>query len=68
MDKAYLLGSLFLRLSTIYGGSTHGDLIELRQAGKRKRTEAEDRLEKAPWRVDLIRKELAETAPRSKAA
>ncbi len=54
MDKVFLLGSLFLRLSTIYGGSTHGDLMDQRKAGLRKRTHEEELLEKAPWKVDLL--------------
>ncbi len=57
MDKAFLLGSLFLRLSSIYGGATHADLMgqKRRKLRKHKPEDYEDLLEKAPWKVDLIR-------------
>lgn len=57
MDKAFLLGSLFVRLSSIYGSATHGDLMgrkSRRSTNRRKRTPEEDRLEKAPWKVELL--------------
>jgi hypothetical protein len=27
MNRAFLLGSLFLRVSSVYAGATHGDLL-----------------------------------------
>ena len=44
MNKALLLGSLFLRVSSVYGAAAHGDLI---MDGRRRNEEAyEKNLEK----------------------
>ena len=41
MNKAILLGSLFLRASSVYAGATYGDLI---QEGRRRNEEAYERM------------------------
>ena len=40
MNRAFLLGSLFLRVSTVYGGAVNGDLIS---EGRRRNEEAYER-------------------------
>jgi len=40
MNRALLLGSLFLRVSTVYGAATHGDLIA---EGRRRNEEAHEK-------------------------
>ena len=50
MNRAFLLGSLFLRVSTVYAGATHGDIIG---AGRERNEKAYERaLEKAARKED----------------
>ena len=48
MKRTFLLGSLFLRVSTVYAGATHGDLV---MEGRRRNEEAYERsLEMTGWK------------------
>jgi hypothetical protein len=50
MNRAFLLGSLFLRVSTVYAAATHGDIIT---EGRRRNEEAYERaLEKSAKKED----------------
>jgi len=50
MNRAILLGSLFLRVSSVYASATHGDLIA---EGRKRNEEAYERnLEETGWKVE----------------
>lgn len=50
MNRALLLGSLFLRVSAVYASATHGDLIA---EGRKRNEEAYERnLEQTGWKED----------------
>ncbi len=54
MNKEFLLGNLFLRLSAMYWDSARRGFLNSRRNHKRRKTEAEDPLEKAPWKLELL--------------
>ena len=61
MNKAFLLGGLFLRVTSVYAAATHGDLIA---EGRRRNEEAYERtLEETGWKIDVRSKEQKVTAP-----
>ena len=48
MNKAFLLGGLFLRVTSVYAAATHGDLIA---EGRRRNEEVYERsLEETGWK------------------
>ncbi len=48
MNKAFLLGGLFLRVTSVYAAATHGDLIA---EGRRRNEESYERtLEQTGWK------------------
>ena len=64
MNRAFLLGSLFLRVSTVYAGATHGDIVTV---GRRRNEEAYERaLERTARKEDesyrILAKESAAAA------
>ncbi len=62
MEKHVLLGSLFLRIASIYAGTTHSDLAAHRKHRRRKKVDHEDVLEKARWKVELLSKTTEEAS------
>jgi hypothetical protein len=60
MNRAFLLGSLFLRVSTVYAAATHGDLIS---EGRRRNEKAYERaLEKAAGKEDDLHRAASKRA------
>jgi hypothetical protein len=52
MKRTFLLGSLFLRVSSVYGAAAHGDLI---MEGRRRNEEAYERqMEERGWKTDKL--------------
>ena len=67
MNKAFLLGGLFLRVTSVYAAATHGDLI----AEGRRRNEKvyEHSLEETGWKnAEQIREEKNTPTPEEKQA
>jgi hypothetical protein len=52
MNRAFLLGGLFLRVTAVYAAATHGDLIA---EGRRRNEEAyEQSLEHTGWNIGKV--------------
>ncbi len=63
MNRAFLLGSLFLRVTSVYASATHGDIIA---EGKRRNEEAyEQALDHTGWKLDRIPLEEKKEVSRS---
>jgi hypothetical protein len=61
MNKAILLGGLFLRVTSVYAAATHGDLIA---EGRRRNEEAYERtLEQTGWKTEPSSQEQKASAP-----
>jgi hypothetical protein len=61
MDKEFLVGSLFLRLASVYSGGAHGGFLGKRKTRKKKREEFDEQLDRAPWKVELLTRSSSDT-------
>jgi len=62
MNRALLLGSLFLRVSTVYGAAAHGDLI---LEGRKRNEDAYERsLQRSEWKGEQFSQDKKENSSR----